>query len=61
MANIGDFFGTDSLLSEEERAVRDTIADWVGERLLPIIGKSYTEARFPTDYCFFKFTQNFVN
>ena len=49
MANIGDFFGTDSLLSEEERAVRDTIADWVGERLLPIIGKSYTEARFPTE------------
>ena len=51
VANIGklDFFGTDSLLSEEERAVRDTIADWVGERLLPIIGKSYTEARFPTE------------
>jgi glutaryl-CoA dehydrogenase len=44
-----DFFNTDSLLSEEERAVRDTIADWVAERLMPIIGKSYTEGRFPRE------------
>jgi glutaryl-CoA dehydrogenase len=51
VANSGnlDFFDTDSLLSEEERAVRDTIAEWVSERLMPIMGKSYTEARFPKE------------
>ena len=42
-------FNIDSLLSEEERAVRETVAEWVDERLLPVIGKSYTEARFPIE------------
>jgi glutaryl-CoA dehydrogenase len=44
-----DFFNIDSLLSEEERAVRETIGQWVDERLLPVIGKSYTEGRFPVE------------
>ena len=44
-----DFFGTNSLLSEEERAVRDTIRDWVDERLLPVIAECYVERRFPRD------------
>jgi glutaryl-CoA dehydrogenase len=44
-----DFFNTDSLLSEEELAVRETVGQWVDERLLPLIGKSYTEGKFPIE------------
>ena len=42
-----DFYQTDSLLSEEERAVRDTVRAWVDEHLMPIIGDCYIEGRFP--------------
>ena len=42
-----DFLDCDSLLSEDERAVRDTIRDWVDEQLLPVIGECYVEHRFP--------------
>ncbi len=42
-----DFYDSDSLLSEEERAVRDTIRAWVEEHLIPIIGDCYIEGRFP--------------
>ena len=44
-----DFFDFDSLLSEEERAVRDTVHTWVDENLLPIIGDCYVEGRFPRE------------
>src|SRR2546421_541843 len=42
-----DFYDVDSLLSEEERAVRDTVRSWIDERLMPIIGEHYVEGRFP--------------
>ena len=42
-----DFLGFDTLLSEEERAVRDTVRTWVDENLIPIIGEAYIEGRFP--------------
>ena len=42
-----DFLDFDSLLSEEERAVRDTVRTWVDERLLPVIGEAYIEGKFP--------------
>jgi glutaryl-CoA dehydrogenase len=42
-----DFYNIDSVLSEEERAVRDTIRAFVDERVLPIIGDCYIEGRFP--------------
>src|SRR5882724_6573631 len=42
-----DFLNLDSLLSEEERAVRDTVRTWVDENLIPIIGQAYLEGRFP--------------
>ena len=42
-----DFYDVDGLLSEEERAVRDTVRSWVDERLMPIIGEHYVEGRFP--------------
>lgn len=42
-----DFYSLDSLLSEEERAVRDTVRSWVDDELLPVIGEAYIEGRFP--------------
>ncbi|HEV8362687.1 MAG TPA: acyl-CoA dehydrogenase family protein [Gemmatimonadaceae bacterium] len=44
-----DFFNIDSALSEEERAVRESIRRFVDERVLPIIGKCYDEGRFPKE------------
>jgi glutaryl-CoA dehydrogenase len=44
-----DFFAIDSLLSEEERAVRDSVRRFVDERVLPIIGDCYVEGRFPKE------------
>ena len=44
-----DFYDIDSLLGEEERAVRDTVRAWVEERLMPIIGDCYLEGRFPKE------------
>ncbi len=42
-----DFYNLDSLLSEEERAVRDTVRAWVDEHVMPVIGACYMEGRFP--------------
>jgi glutaryl-CoA dehydrogenase len=44
-----DFYDVDGLLSEEERAVRDTVRQWVDDRLMPVINDCYIEGRFPTD------------
>ncbi len=44
-----DFYDVDSLLSEEERMVRDTIREWVEDRVLPIIADAYMEYRFPEE------------
>src|SRR3954465_2766011 len=44
-----DFYNIDSLLSEEERAVRDSVRRFVDERVLPIIGNCYVEGRFPKE------------
>ena len=42
-----DFYDVDGLLSEEERAVRDTVRAWVDEHLMPVIGDAYVEGKFP--------------
>ena len=42
-----DFYNTADLLSEEERAVRDTVRAWVDDHVIPIIGEHYLEGRFP--------------
>jgi len=42
-----DFLSIDSVLSEEERAVRDSVRQFVDERVLPVIGECYVEGRFP--------------
>ncbi len=44
-----DFYNIDSSLTEEERAVRDTVREWVDDRLMPIIGRCYVERRFPRE------------
>ena len=44
-----DFFAIDSALSEEERAVRDSVRRFVDEQVMPIIGDCYLEGRFPME------------
>jgi glutaryl-CoA dehydrogenase len=44
-----DFYAIDPSLSEDERAVRDTVRQFVDERVLPIIGDHYIEGKFPLD------------
>lgn len=44
-----DFYNFDSLLSEEERAVRDTVARFVDEKVLPIIADCFEHERFPSE------------
>ena len=44
-----DFYDIDSVLSEDERAVRDSVRRFVDERVMPIIGAAYVEGRFPKE------------
>ncbi len=44
-----DYFGIDGLYSEEERLIRDTVRDFVSERVLPGIGKHFTAGTFPSE------------
>lgn len=45
----GDFFNIDAGLTEEERAVRDSVRRFVDEQVLPVIGPAYVEGRFPRE------------
>jgi glutaryl-CoA dehydrogenase len=42
-----DFYEADGLLTEEERAVRDTVRQWVDDHVIPIIGEHYVAGTFP--------------
>src|SRR5215472_18445321 len=42
-----DLYNTDMLLSEEERMVRDTVREFVRERVLPIIAEHFEAGTFP--------------
>src|SRR2546426_7002012 len=44
-----DFFDVSSLLTEEERLIRDTVRDWVQENVVPIIGHDFRSGTFPMD------------
>ena len=44
-----DFLDFDSLLSEEERLVRDTVRAFVDDRIAPIIEECHRDARFPVE------------
>ncbi len=45
----GDLYGIDAALTEEERAIRDTIRRFVDEQVMPVIGPAYIEGRFPRE------------
>jgi glutaryl-CoA dehydrogenase len=47
--NPFDLYDVDSLLSEEERMIRDSVARFVDERAMPLIAKCFDEARFPAE------------
>ncbi len=42
-----DFLDVDSLFSEEEKAVRDTVRRWVDDAVMPIIAEHYVDGNFP--------------
>ena len=48
-AHAADLFNIDAALTEEERSIRDTIRQFVDDRVMPIIGECYVEGRFPTE------------
>jgi len=44
-----DFYDLDSSFSEEERMIRDTVRQWVEDRVMPIIGEAYINRTFPRE------------
>jgi len=44
-----DFYNIDSLLNEEEIMVRDTVRQWVSDKVISIIGGCMEDARFPVE------------
>ena len=44
-----DLYNINSLLSEDERLVRDTVREFVREQVLPIIGEHFEEGTFPKE------------
>lgn len=42
-----DFYAMDDLLSEDERAIRDMVRDWVDAEVMPIINEAYIGRKFP--------------
>jgi glutaryl-CoA dehydrogenase len=42
-----DLYGIESLLSPEEKMIRDTVRDFVDREVLPVIEQHYREGRFP--------------
>ena len=44
-----DYLDFDTLLTEEQRLVRDTVGDWVDDKVLPIIEEAAWEGRFPKE------------
>jgi glutaryl-CoA dehydrogenase len=44
-----DLFDIRSTLSDEETLVKDTVARFVDDKVLPIIGECFEQARFPAE------------
>lgn len=44
-----DFLDVDSLLSDEDRLIRDTVRAFVEERVRPVIAECHRESRFPLE------------
>jgi glutaryl-CoA dehydrogenase len=46
---VPDFYNVDALLSDDERQVRDTVARFVDEKVLPLIAECFERERFPME------------
>ena len=46
---VTDYFNIESLLSEEEKLVRDSVREFVADKFLPVIEKHYEAGTFPRD------------
>jgi len=44
-----DYVLLDDSLSNEEKMVRDTVRDWVGERFLPLVAEHFEAGTFPSE------------
>jgi len=44
-----DYVRLDDSLSNEEKMVRDTVRDWVGERFMPVVAEHFEAGTFPMD------------
>src|SRR5687767_14287903 len=44
-----DFYRCDDLLSEEEKMVRDTVREFVSEKVVPVMARHFEEATFPLE------------
>ncbi len=42
-----DFYNIDSLLTDDERQVRDAVARFVDDRIMPVIGECFEHEKFP--------------
>ena len=47
--NPTDLFDVRSLLTDEERMIQDSVARFTDERVIPIIGDCFDQARFPSE------------
>ena len=48
-AAVTDLYRIDDMLSEEERAIRDTVARFIDKEVLPTIGKHFRNHTFPLE------------
>jgi glutaryl-CoA dehydrogenase len=46
-----DYFNSESLFSEEEIMIRNSVRDFVSEEIIPIIEHHYREGKFPFESC----------
>jgi glutaryl-CoA dehydrogenase len=44
-----DYYGIESLLTEEQRMVRDAVRDWVEKEFVPIVSQHHREETFPLE------------
>ncbi len=44
-----DYYNIDSLLTEDERMIRDSVREFVHEKVLPVIEDNYQKGTFPMD------------
>ena len=49
LAAHADYLDFDSLLTEDQRMVRDTVGAWVDDKVLPVIEEAAWEGRFPKE------------